>query len=52
MLLGVFKGPLRDDKNRALAGVAQCIERQTVKQRVAGSILSQGTCLGCTPGPP
>ena len=34
----------------ALAGVAQWIERQTVKQRVAGSIPSQGTFLGCGPG--
>ena len=35
----------------APAGVAQWIERQTVKQRVAGSIPSQGTFLGCGPGP-
>ena len=34
---------------QALAGVAQQIERQTVNQRVAGSIPSQGTCLGCRP---
>ena len=30
----------------ALAGVAQWIEPWPVNQRVAGSILSQGTCLG------
>ena len=35
----------------ALSGVAQWIEHQTVKQRVAGWIPSQGTCLGCGPGP-
>ena len=35
----------------ALAGVAQWIEHQPVNQRVTGSIPSQGTCLGCGPGP-
>ena len=35
----------------ALAGVAQWIEHQPVNQRVAGGIPSQGTCLGCGPGP-
>ena len=35
----------------ALAGVAQWTERLTAKQRVASSIPSQGTCLGCRPGP-
>ena len=34
-----------------LAGVAQWIERWPENQRVAGSIPSQGTCLGCRPGP-
>ena len=35
-------------KNRtiALAGVAQRIEHQPVNQGVAGSVPSQGTCLG------
>ena len=37
--------------NLALAGVAQWIERQTAKQRITGSIPSQGTCLDCRPGP-
>ena len=41
---------IRRDK-RALAGVAQWIDRWTVKQRVTCSIPSQGTCLGCGPGP-
>ena len=35
----------------ALAGVAQGIECQPANQRVAGLITSQGTCLGCRPGP-
>ena len=35
----------------ALAGVAQWIECQPMNQRVTGSIPSQGTCLGCWPGP-
>ena len=35
----------------ALAGVAQGTEQQPESQRVAGSIPSQGTCLGCGPGP-
>ena len=39
------------DVGAALAGVAQWIVCQPVNQRVAGSIPSQGTCLGCRPGP-
>ena len=35
----------------ALASVAQWIECWPVNQRVAGWIPSQGTCLGCKPGP-
>ena len=35
----------------ALAGVAQWTECQPANQRVAGLIPSQGTCLGCWPGP-
>ena len=35
----------------ALTGVAQWIERQPVNQRVTGLIPSQGTCVGCRPGP-
>ena len=38
-------------KRLDLAGVAQWIESQPLNQRVAGSIPSQGTCLGCVPGP-
>ena len=35
----------------ALAGVTQCIGRWPANRGVAGSIPSQGTCLGCVPGP-
>ena len=35
----------------ALAGVAQWTERWPMKQEVTGLIPSQGTCLGCGPGP-
>ena len=35
---------------QALAGVAQWIKHQPANQRVAGSIPSQGVCLGCGPG--
>ena len=35
----------------ALAGVAQWIQRGPMNQRVAGSIPSQGRCLGHEPGP-
>ena len=34
-----------------LAGVAQWTEHWPVNQTPAGSIPSQGTCLGCGPGP-
>ena len=35
----------------ALAGVAQWIECRPMNQGVSSSIPSQGTCLGCGPGP-
>ena len=38
-------------RERALAGVAQLIERWPANQRVVGLIPSQDTCLGCGPGP-
>ena len=38
-------------KDIALAGVAQWTECQPVNQRVAGLFPSQGTWLGCGPGP-
>ena len=31
----------------ALAGWLSWLEHHTIKQKVVGSILSQGTCLGC-----
>ena len=37
-------------KTSNLAGMAQSTELQTVNLTVAGSIPSQGTCLGCRPG--
>ena len=37
--------------NTTLAGVAQGIEFWPINQRVTGLIPSQGTCLGCGPGP-
>ena len=40
-----------ENNRSALAGVAQWIECWPVNQAVAGSVLSQGTCLGCTLGP-
>ena len=36
---------------KALVGVAQWIVCPTVNPEVAGLIPSQGTCLGCGPGP-
>ena len=42
---------LKKDWREALAGVAQWTECGPAKQRVAGSIPSQGTCVGCEPGP-
>ena len=36
-------------KSKELGGVAQWVE--CAKQRVVSSIPSQGTCLGCRPGP-
>ena len=42
---------LKEMRYSALAGVAQWIECWPVNQRVSGSIPSQGTCLGCRPGP-
>ena len=38
--------------NIDLAGVAQKIKCQPANQKVAGSISSQGTCLGFSPGSP
>ena len=46
-----YSGFLKKKQNIALPGVAQWIECPPVNQMVAGSIPSQGTCLGCGPGP-
>ena len=50
-ILGFVYVPLFKCRESALAGVAQWIEHGTANQSVAGSIPSQGTCLGCRPGP-
>ena len=45
-------GPHQEKRlEQALAGVAQWTECRTARQRVAGLIPSQGTCLGSGPGP-
>ena len=45
-------GPPEDEKeDPILAGVAQWVGCWPENQRVALSIPSQGTCLGCGPGP-
>ena len=41
----------KNHQKSALAGVAQWVECQTVKQKAVGSIPSQGTCMGCRPSP-
>ena len=35
----------------ALAGLTQWIEGKPANQQIAGSIPSEGTCLGCWQGP-
>ena len=45
------QSPNQDEPKEALADVAQWIEHWPVNQRVTGLIPSQGTCLGCGPGP-
>ena len=41
----------KEKNTRALAGVAQWMECEPANQRVVGLNPSQGTCLGCRPGP-
>ena len=41
----------QESQTPALAGVAQWTEHRPANQGIAGSIPSQGTCLGCRPGP-
>ena len=48
---GMDRAMLKKKKDSVLAGVAQWTECLSVKQGVAGLIPSQGTCLGCGPGP-
>ena len=48
-------GHITEEQSRkaslALAGVAQWIEHWPMNPKVPGLIPSQGTCLGCGPGP-
>ena len=44
-------GAIMNDAATALAGEAQWIGCRPENQRVAGLIPSQGTSLGCGPGP-
>ena len=48
---GIAPAQKKNALRKALAGVAQWIEYWPVKLGVAGSIPSQGTCLGCGQGP-
>ena len=49
--INMYQLPVTKRVTVALAGVAQWTEHWPVNQRVAGSIPSQGTCLGFRPGP-
>ena len=42
---------IKNGEESALAGVAQWTECRPVNQKVPSLISSQGTCLGCGPGP-
>ena len=49
--VGCFQFGVIKNKAAVLAGVAQWIECQSENQKVASLIPSQGTFLGCGPGP-
>ena len=49
--LALYRSINKNIINLVLAGMAWWIECWSVNQRVADSIPSQGTCLGCRPGP-
>ena len=51
MFKQLYEAKALNIKKYALAGAAQWIEHQPANKRVAGLIPSQGTCLGCGPGP-
>ena len=42
---------IKKKKPVALVGVAQWVECGRLNRKITGSIPSQGTCLGCRPGP-
>ena len=46
----VYLSPKKNSRNIALGSVAQLGGRYPSKQKVAGLIPGQGTCLGCTFG--
>ena len=48
---GALPGPIRFPLLRIKIEPWQWIEHLPANQRIAGSIRSQGTCLGCGPGP-
>ena len=50
-LLKLYPNTVHDERELSLVGVAEWIKYRPVNQRVAGLIPSQGTCLGCRPGP-
>ena len=45
------KNDFKNSEEKALAGVAQWIERWPANQKAASLIPGWGTCLGCGPGP-
>ena len=47
----IKKMPIKITVRAVLAGMAQWNEHRPVNWKVAGLIPSQGTCLGCRPGP-
>ena len=50
-MIQYFVSQILRDQKTALARVVQWIEHRPANQGVASLILSQGTCLGCGPGP-
>ena len=51
MFIEISENTIFFENVSALAGVAQWTVCGPANQRVAGSIPSQGTCLGCRSGP-
>ena len=51
MIWNIKKQKTTNQNNKTLASMVQWIEHQIANQRGASSIPSQGTSLGCGPGP-